>query len=540
MSLIERNHIYLGDCLELMKDIPDKSVDCVICDLPYQITSNKWDIMIPFEELWTAYDRVCKDNAMICLFGSQPFSSALVMSNPKMFRHEWIWIKNRGSNFANTVREPMKEHEHILCFSKGKWTYNKQMQPRTGGGAERVKYNVKFESQSSNYRDFEGRKENKLPELRVPSSWQKFNTEVGLHPTQKPVTCVEYLIKTYTNEGDLVLDNCIGSGTTAIACMNLNRDFIGFEIEQKYFDIATERITKKKEEMEVEKRKSKGVLGEMVKNIDQNSLEKTRKEMLSEIEYEYSMERSNAAKVKFNKNNDVATIYKDYFSPAKVIGECNRLCRQLKPTSDEDFLNKYLKFAEEHSNMEISQRGLTKQELLEKALDFFLTIVQEVPTFPTTFDECLDCLVCHIITETYTGYMAEETVFNELVKNGFTCENTTEYRQDSYYGIDFFTYVDGVKYAVQVKPMKFFLSKQGHVQKDRLAMVFKYDRALNKYKVRTLYAIHNSEINGNERTCELVIKNGNKKKFLFTLEELITVKAEFPKNCTMVDLTNFN
>lgn len=291
---------------------------------------------------------------------------------------------------------------------------------------------------------------------------------------------------------------------------------------------------------EVTKRKAKGVLGEMVKNINPNSLEKIRQEMLSEIDYKYSMERSNAAKVKFNKNNDVATIYKDYFSPAKVIGECNRLCRQLKPTSDEDFLNKYLKFAEEHSNMEISQRGLTKQELLETALDFFLTIVQEVPTFPTIFDECIDCLVCHIITETYTGYMAEETVFNELVKNGFTCENTTDYRQDSYYGIDFFTYVDGVKYAVQVKPMKFFTSKQGHVQKDRLAMVFKYDRALNKYKVKTLYAIHNSEINGKERTCELVIKNGNRKKFLFTLEELISVKAEFPKNCTMFDLTNFN
>lgn len=236
------NKIYNEDCLIGMQNIPDKSVDCVICDLPYAITSNKWDIIIPFDKLWEQYDRVCKDNAMICLFGSQPFSSALVMSNPKMFRHEWIWIKNRGSNFANTVREPMKEHEHILCFSKGKWTYNKQMQPRTGGGLERAKYNVKFESQSSNYRDFEGRSKNTLSELRVPSSWQKFNTEVGLHPTQKPVALVEYLVKTYTNEGDLVLDNCIGSGTTAIACLNLNRNFIGFETEKKYFDIAQQRI----------------------------------------------------------------------------------------------------------------------------------------------------------------------------------------------------------------------------------------------------------------------------------------------------------
>ena len=239
---MEINKIYNEDCLIGMQSIPDKSVDCVICDLPYAITSNKWDIIIPFDKLWEQYDRVCKDNAMICLFGSQPFSSALVMSNPKMFRHEWIWIKNRGSNFANTVREPMKEHEHILCFSKGKWTYNKQMQPRTGGGLERSKYNVKFESQSSNYRNFEGRSKNTLSELRVPSSWQKFNTEVGLHPTQKPVALIEYIIKTYTNEGDIVLDNCIGSGTTAIACLNLNRNYIGYEIEKKYFDIAQQRI----------------------------------------------------------------------------------------------------------------------------------------------------------------------------------------------------------------------------------------------------------------------------------------------------------
>lgn len=132
--------IYNEDCLIGMEKIPDKSINCVICDLPYGITQNKWDIPIPLEELWKHYDRVCKDNAVIALFGSQPFSSMLVMSNLKMFRHEWIWLKNRGSNFANTVREPFKEHEHILIFSKGKWTYNKQMQPRTGGGLERVKY----------------------------------------------------------------------------------------------------------------------------------------------------------------------------------------------------------------------------------------------------------------------------------------------------------------------------------------------------------------------------------------------------------------
>ena len=528
--VLERNHIYLGDCLELMKDIPDKSVDCVVCDLPYQITSNKWDIMIPFDRLWEEYDRVCKDNAMICLFGSQPFSSALVMSNTKMFRHEWIWIKNRGSNFANTVREPMKEHEHILCFSKGKWTYNKQMQPRTGGGAERVKYNVKFESQSTNYRDFEGRKENKLPELRVPSSWQKFNTEVGLHPTQKPVACVEYLIKTYTNEGDLVLDNCMGSGTTAIACMNLNRDFIGFEIEEKYYNIALERIRKKKEDMEVTKRKAKDVLGKMIENIDEESLARTREEMLSEIEYEYSIARCEAAKVKFNKNNDVATIYKEHFAPSTSIGECNKLCRMHKPKSEEDFLDKYLKYAEKHKDMDIRQRGLTKNELLNTALNFFLEITEKVPEFGTSFDECLDCLVCHIITETYTGYLAEETAFKHLVDNGFTCENTSDYRQDSWYGIDFFTYVNGTKYAVQVKPISFIIGKKQHIKNDRRELVLKYDRANYKYKVKTLYAIHESKIIDGQRICNFLIKDENEKKFLFTFDELFEVVGKKPEN----------
>lgn len=234
--------LFNGDCLRIMPVLPAKSVDMVLCDLPYQMTSNKWDVQIPFDRLWECYDYVCKDTAVIVLFGSQPFSSLLVSSNMSMFRHEWIWIKNRGSNFANTVREPMKEHEHVLVFSKGKWTYNKQMQPRMGSGLARTKYNVKFESKSDNYREFAPKSENQLSELRVPSSWQKFNTEVGLHPTQKPVALCEYLIKTYTNEGDTVLDNCMGSGTTGVACKNLNRDFIGIELEEKYFEIAKERI----------------------------------------------------------------------------------------------------------------------------------------------------------------------------------------------------------------------------------------------------------------------------------------------------------
>ena len=234
--------LWRGDCLELMKDIPDGSIDMVLCDLPYGTTQNKWDAVIPFEPLWREYWRICKPTAMIALTASQPFTSALVMSCPDRFKHEWIWIKNRGSNFANTVREPMKEHESVLMFSKGKWTYNRQMQDRTGGGADRIKYNVKFESSSDNYREFEGRQTNKMPEQRVPSTWQKFNVEVGIHPTQKPVALFEYLIKTYTNPGEIVLDNTSGSGTTAIAARNTGRKWVCIEQDETYFEKSRERI----------------------------------------------------------------------------------------------------------------------------------------------------------------------------------------------------------------------------------------------------------------------------------------------------------
>ena len=207
--MFESNVVYCGDCIDIMRLIDDKSIDLILCDLPYQITECKWDSLIPFKDLWRQYERISK--GAIVLTASQPFTSALIMSNVKHFKHEWIWIKNRGSNFANTVREPMKEHESVLVFAYNKWKYNKQMQERTGAGSDRVKYGVAFRSESENYREFEGREAKMLPELRVPSSWQKFNTEVGLHPTQKPVDMFEYFIKTYSDERDLVLDNCAGS-----------------------------------------------------------------------------------------------------------------------------------------------------------------------------------------------------------------------------------------------------------------------------------------------------------------------------------------
>ena len=239
---MELDRIYNDDCLEGMKAIPSGSIDAVICDLPYGTTSNKWDSIIPLDQLWEAYDRVCKPNAAIVLTASQPFTSMLVMSNVKNFRHEWIWIKNRGSNFANTVREPFKEHEEVVVFSKGHWTYNKQMQPRTGGGTDRVRYGFNHVTQSTNYRTFTRPQNESAPELRVPSSWQKFNTETGLHPTQKPVELFRYLVRTYTNPNDVILDNCMGSGTTAIACIKEKRHFIGFELNKEYYDKACKRI----------------------------------------------------------------------------------------------------------------------------------------------------------------------------------------------------------------------------------------------------------------------------------------------------------
>jgi len=234
--------VVCGDCLELMKLLPDGSVDAVITDPPYGTTSNKWDTVIPFGPMWEVFLRAGKNSAVFILTASQPFSSALVMSRPELFRHEWIWKKNQGSNFANTVREPMKEHEAVLVFSRGRWTYNRQMENRSESGKERAKYSVNHDAGSENYRQFEGRGDRMVGELRVPSSVQKFNRECGLHPTQKPASLLEYLIKTYSNADEFVLDPFLGSGTTAVAAKKLGRHFLGMEISEAYCEIARERI----------------------------------------------------------------------------------------------------------------------------------------------------------------------------------------------------------------------------------------------------------------------------------------------------------
>lgn len=249
------NKIYNIECIEGMKQIiPDKSIDMILCDLPYGITACRWDSVIPLDQLWEQYERIIKPNGAIVLTASQPFTSALVMSNPKLFKHEWIWQKNRGSNFATLKYNPMKEHESILVFGK-KIKYYPIKEERKGSGLQRVKYefNPSNTGKRETYNNMELSKEKtnkKQEELRFPSSVQKFNVEVGLHPTQKPVALFEYLIKTYTLPGELVLDNCMGSGTTAIACINTERNFIGFEWNpekphDKYYKIAIERIKKR-------------------------------------------------------------------------------------------------------------------------------------------------------------------------------------------------------------------------------------------------------------------------------------------------------
>ena len=242
MPTIDRPTLMLGDCLERMSEIPDGSVDMVLCDLPYGTTQNRWDAVIPLEPLWSHYWRVLKPAGVIALTASQPFTSLLVASQLKTFRHEWIWIKNRGSNFANTVREPMKEHESVLIFSRGKWTYNPQMQARSGGGISLIGQVQKDKGgKTKNYGAFSGKTIN-LSELRVPSSWQRFNCEVGLHPTQKPTDLMKYMIQTYTNPGDMVLDSCSGSCTVGVAAYQLVRRFIGIEKDSTYFDVGRRRL----------------------------------------------------------------------------------------------------------------------------------------------------------------------------------------------------------------------------------------------------------------------------------------------------------
>ena len=247
--------LFKGDCLELMQQIPEGSIDMVLCDPPYGMIGCKWDSILPFDQLWKNYFRVCKKNAAMVIFGAQPFSSLLVTSNIKMYKHEWIWKKNAGSNFAFVKYQPMKEHEEILVFCEGKLLYNPIMQERAESGWKRQKAPITFNVCTTDNNMYSGIKNGvvtkKIGPMRYPSSVQNFKRERGLHPTQKPVALLEYLIKTYTNEGMTVLDNCMGSGSTGIACLNTNRKFIGIEKDEKYFEIAKKRIENHKPQLEL-------------------------------------------------------------------------------------------------------------------------------------------------------------------------------------------------------------------------------------------------------------------------------------------------
>lgn len=239
------NQIYCGDCLDLMKEIPDHSIDMILCDLPYGTTACKWDTIVPFEPLWKQYKRIAKDNSPIVLTASQPFTSALIMSNIKNYRHSWVWNKKQAGNpFLSTIA-PLKVHEDVIIFSNKRPNYY----PILHGGVARKKGGSKKDNQITNTKAngyfTHTNKYYPTSILTVSTAAMRGNNQ---HPTQKPVALFEYLIKTYTNEGDLVLDNCIGSGTTAIACINAGRNFIGIEKDPDYFEIAQNRIKKAKEQ----------------------------------------------------------------------------------------------------------------------------------------------------------------------------------------------------------------------------------------------------------------------------------------------------
>ena len=232
------NKVIQGDCLEVMKQIPDKSIDMILCDLPYGTTACKWDTIIPFEPLWKQYKRIIKDNGAIVLTASQPFTSALVMSNPKGFKYNFVWIKPQGVDPFMAKIRPLNNIEDILVFSNGKLNYFPQM---AKGKPYHVIRDKKPRIKKTNNTTMRQTETTNTGE-RLPVRTLNFRQEKGLHPTQKPVALFEYLVKTYTNEGDLVLDNCAGSGTTGVACKNLNRNYILIEKEQEYIDIINKRL----------------------------------------------------------------------------------------------------------------------------------------------------------------------------------------------------------------------------------------------------------------------------------------------------------
>lgn len=238
----------LGDCLDLMTDIADQSVDMILADLPYAVTRNSWDEIIPLEPLWDHYRRIAKENAAIVLTSQQPFSSSLVASNPSMFRYSLVWQKTMPTGFLNANRMPLRSHEDIMVFYRRLPTYNPQ---KTQGHKP---YRTQTGKRTSNYGHYT-QTESVSSGQRHPTSILKFNHERGLHPTQKPVALMEYLIRTYSDEGQTVLDNTMGSGTTGVAAMRSGRHFIGMERDPDYMQIALDRISDAQDLARVEQSK---------------------------------------------------------------------------------------------------------------------------------------------------------------------------------------------------------------------------------------------------------------------------------------------
>jgi site-specific DNA-methyltransferase (adenine-specific) len=244
---VMRSVLVHADCFDVFPYIADKSVNLILCDLPYGTTACKWDSVLPFDKLWEQYERIIADNGAIVLTASQPFTSALVMSNPKMFKYEWIWKKTRYSGNLNATRMPLKAHENILVFAKGKAPYypikteapehlidkRKNVNPsivKDGGAYNGSKGFVNIRKKDDG--------------TRYPTTVQEFKNpnNNSLHPTQKPLELMKYLIKTYSNEDDVVMDNCMGSNTTGLACKELNRQYIGIEKDKNYYDVSVSRV----------------------------------------------------------------------------------------------------------------------------------------------------------------------------------------------------------------------------------------------------------------------------------------------------------
>lgn len=252
--------LHQGDCLELMKDIPDGSVDMILCDLPYGTTSCKWDTLIPFDPLWKQYKRVIKSEGAIVLFGDEPFSSKLRISNLAMYKYDWVWDKVQPTGAFLAKKRPMKEHENVIVFYKKQPHFNRQFETRNPKDIRKnaVKNKVN-QKNTSGYGFIQNINVHYAadynPNLVNPKTILRFskqpNRKPHLHPAQKPVDLLEYLIKTYTNENDLVLDNCMGSGSTGVACVNTSRDFIGMELDDKYFKIAEQRINEARHNVEL-------------------------------------------------------------------------------------------------------------------------------------------------------------------------------------------------------------------------------------------------------------------------------------------------